>query len=103
MDKFFLLFKIFSGRKNYIIIEFFGVIFIYGGEIFDGRSREFVGEMFIFFRKFSFIFYRVGVLEVKRVGYVCGVVEDKIIFYGGFGGKNYVYGDIIYMFCFFDF
>lgn len=47
-----------------------------------------MGEMFIFSRKPSPTFYRVGVSEVKRAGHVCGVVEDKIILHGGFGGKK---------------
>lgn len=56
-----------------------------------------MGEMFIFSRKPSPTFYRVGVSEVKRAGHVCGVVEDKIILHGGFGGKNHVYGDTFYL------
>lgn len=86
-----------GGRKNHITIESSGAIFIHGGETFDGRSREPVGEMFIFSRKPSPTFYRVGMSEVKRAGHVCGVVGDKIILHGGFGGKNQVYGDTFYL------
>ena len=86
-----------GGRKNHIAIESPGALLIHGGETFDGRSREPVGEMYIFSRKPTPTFYKVGVSEVKRAGHVCGVVGDKIILHGGFGGKNQVYGNTFYL------
>lgn len=81
------------GRKNHITVESPGAILIHGGETFDGKSREPVGEMLIFARKPTPSFYKVGVSEVKRAGHVCGVVGDKILLHGGFGGKNHVYAE----------
>lgn len=39
-------------------------------------------------------FYKVGISKVEWVGYVCCVVQDRIFFYGGFSGKDFIYGDI---------
>ncbi|XP_062620735.1 kelch domain-containing protein 9-like [Saccostrea cucullata] len=86
-----------GGRKNHVSVDSPEAILIHGGETFDGKSREPVGEMFIFATKPSHTFYKVGVSEVKRAGHVCGVVGDNIILHGGFGGKKQVYGDTFFL------
>ncbi|XP_061181620.1 kelch domain-containing protein 9-like [Saccostrea echinata] len=86
-----------AGRKNHVSVVSPGAILIHGGETFDGRNREPVGEMLIFATKPCNTFYKVGVSEVKRAGHVCGVVGDEIILHGGFGGKKQLYGDTFFL------
>ena len=85
--------KLPGGRKHHIAVSGPGLLFIYGGETFDGRSREPVGEMYIITFKPEMTFYKVGVSDIGRAGAVCVVHGDEILLHGGFGGKNNVYGD----------
>ena len=82
-----------GGRKNHTAISGPGSVFIHGGETFDGRSREPVGEMYIYSEKPSPTFYKVGTSVIGRAGHVCGVVGDKIVMHGGTGGRTTVFGD----------
>lgn len=55
-----------------------------------GRCLYFLGNLVLFF-------IEQACQRLKGQGMCVVFVEDKIIFYGGFGGKNYVYGDIFYL------
>ncbi|KAK3087137.1 hypothetical protein FSP39_002188 [Pinctada imbricata] len=82
-----------GGRKNHIAIGGPGVLFLHGGETFDGRSREPVGEMFLYGEKPVLSFYKIGNSAVGRAGHVCAVKDDKILIHGGTGGRSTIYGN----------
>ncbi|XP_060063802.1 kelch domain-containing protein 9-like [Ylistrum balloti] len=87
--------KLPGGRKNHITINGTGVLFFHGGDTFDGRSRESVGEMFLITLKPTMQFYKLGESRVRRSGHICCIIGDKVILHGGLGGKNnsHVYSD----------
>ncbi|XP_033726935.1 kelch domain-containing protein 9-like [Pecten maximus] len=87
--------KLPGGRKNHVAIGGAGVLFIHGGDTFDGRSRESVGEMFLLTFKPTMQFYKLGDSSVRRCGHICCIIGDKVILHGGLGGKNncHVYSD----------
>ncbi|OWF39551.1 kelch domain-containing protein 9-like [Mizuhopecten yessoensis] len=80
--------KLPGGRKNHITISGPGIIFIHGGDTFDGRSRESVGEMFLVTFKPTMQFYKLGDSPVRRSGHICCIIGDKAFLHGGIGGKN---------------
>lgn len=81
-----------SGRKNHVTVTGQGALLIHGGETFDGKSKEPVGDMFILTAK-PIKMYKVGTTDINRAGHVCGTVDGKIILHGGVGKGNLVYGD----------
>ena len=82
------------GRKHHIGASGAGAILIHGGETFDGRSREPVGELFLLKVKPHITWYKLGTSAIGRAGHSCSVSHDKIIIHGGIGGKTgTVYGD----------
>ncbi|CAG2242702.1 unnamed protein product [Mytilus edulis] len=81
-----------SGRKNHVTVTGQGALLIHGGETFDGKSKEPVGDMFILTAK-PIKMYKVGTTDINREGHVCGTVDGKIILHGGVGKGNLVYGD----------
>ncbi|KAJ8322028.1 hypothetical protein KUTeg_000499 [Tegillarca granosa] len=91
------LLRIPGGRKNHIVVEGSGFLFIHGGLTFDGRIKEPVGDMFLMTNKPNINFYKIGVSRVGRAGHICCVTSDHILFHGGFGGKTTVYGDTRYL------
>lgn len=82
-----------SGRKNHVTIVGKGCMIIHGGETFDGRSREPVGEMFLVTTKPHLCYHKIGNSAVCRASHVCVNTGDRILFHGGIAGKNVVYGD----------
>lgn len=82
-----------NGRRNHVTIGGKGCLLIHGGETFDGRSRHPVGEMFLMTTKPEVRFYKIGTSPVARAGHVCVSTGDRILFHGGIGWKNVVYGD----------
>ncbi|XP_069106375.1 kelch domain-containing protein 9-like [Argopecten irradians] len=80
--------KLPGGRKNHVSISGTGVLLIHGGDTFDGRSRESVGEMFLLTFKPTMQFYKLGDSSVRRCGHVCCILGDRVILHGGLGGKN---------------
>lgn len=81
------------GRKHHVAMSGAGVIFIHGGETFDGRSRDPVGEMFLLATKPVMTWYNLGSSPVKRAGHICCVSEHYIIIHGGEGAKGVIYAD----------
>ncbi|KAL3887751.1 hypothetical protein ACJMK2_000144 [Sinanodonta woodiana] len=85
--------KLPCGRKNHIAVSGSDALFIHGGETFDGRSREPVGEMYIITTKPKINFYKVGNSKVGRAGHCCASSGDRVIIHGGIGMGNRVHGD----------
>ena len=82
-----------NGRKNHITISGKDCFFIHGGETFDGRYREAVGDMFLIKTMPQITFYYLGQSSVNRASHVCVSYGDRIFFHGGRGWKNVIYGD----------
>ncbi|KAL4217715.1 Kelch domain-containing protein 9 [Mactra antiquata] len=82
-----------SGRKNHTSFVCNSCIIVHGGETFDGRSREPVGEMFLISTKPHLTYHKIGNSSVCRASHVSINTGDRIIFHGGIAGKNVVYGD----------
>ena len=83
-----------GGRKHHVGTSGAGAIFVHGGETFDGRSREPVGEMYLMKTKPTITWYKLGVSATGRAGHSCSASNNKIVIHGGIGGKTgTVYGD----------
>ena len=88
--------KVPGGRKHHVGFGLMGtggsgngVVFVHGGETFDGRTREPVGEMYLMKVSSSGIaWYNLGVSPVGRAGHTCSVFREKIFIHGGIGGKS---------------
>ncbi|ESO86029.1 hypothetical protein LOTGIDRAFT_235620 [Lottia gigantea] len=77
-----------SGRKHHISLPVPGGLFLHGGETFDGKCREPVGDMYLMTVKPVGNFYKLGTSSVGRSGHVCLVYKDKVLLHGGISGKN---------------
>ncbi|XP_013409471.2 kelch domain-containing protein 9 [Lingula anatina] len=86
--------KLPCGRKHHIAAGGHGCIFIHGGDTFDGKSREPVGEMFLVRLESHVEWFKLGVSSLGREGHVCCVDKDTIFIHGGSGARNIVYGDL---------
>ena len=86
--------KIPGGRKHHISVAGAGVVLIYGGETFDGRSREPVGEMILMTIKPHMSWYRLGTVPEGRAGHVSIVTDKDIFIHGGEGARGVVYGTL---------
>lgn len=82
-----------NGRKNHVTFTGTGCMIIHGGETFDGRSREPVGEMFLVITKPHLSYYKIGNSSVGRASHVCINTGDRVIIHGGIAGKNVVHGE----------
>ena len=82
-----------NGRKNHIAIPGPSALLLHGGETFDGRSREPIGEMLLMVTKPHLSWYRLGNSKVSRANHVCCTDGERVIFHGGFAGKGVIYGD----------
>jgi hypothetical protein len=49
--------------KNHVTISGQGSVLIHGGETFDGKSREPIGDIYIMTMKPSISFFKVGVSD----------------------------------------
>ncbi len=77
-----------GGRKNHGTASGAGAIFVYGGDTFDGRCREPVGEMYLMKVKPTMTWYKLGVSPLGRTGHSVSVSGDYIVMHGGEGGKD---------------
>ena len=82
-----------GGRKNQIIVPGPDAMLMHGGETFDGRSREPVGEMFLMVTKPHLSWYKLGTSKVCRASHVCCSDGERVLFHGGIAGRGIVYGD----------
>lgn len=87
------LYKMPCGRKNHIAVPGPGVLFVHGGETFDGRSRDPVGEMLLLLFSPAPEFFTLGESRLGRAGHVCCTTDDAVIMHGGLGTKSQVFGD----------
>mgnify|MGYP000100230220 FL=1 len=81
------------GRKNHVAVSGKGCIFIHGGETFDGRSREPVGDMYLLTVKPHLQFHKLDNSQIARASHVCVSNGDVVMFHGGIAGKNVVHGE----------
>ncbi len=81
------------GRKHHVAVEGEGVVFIHGGETFDGRSRDPVAEIYLLATKPHMQWYKLGLGPVGRAGHTLATKDDVIIIHGGEGAKTTIYGD----------
>ena len=86
--------KLPCGRKNHITAVNERCILVHGGETFDGKSREPVGEMFLISLQSPTYFYKLDASPVGRAGHVSLVMRDKVLFHGGFSGRSCVHSDL---------
>ena len=82
-----------NGRKNHIVVPGHGALLLHGGETFDGRSREPVGEMYLLVTKPHIAWYKLGNSKVCRANHVCCSDGERVLFHGGIAGRGIVYGD----------
>ena len=83
-----------NGRKNHIAVGGYGFIMIHGGETFDGKNKQPVGEIYVFSTKKTMEAFKIGISCVARAGHACCCYGDKILIHGGISGKeNFVKGD----------
>ena len=83
-----------NGRKNHVAIPGTGALLLHGGETFDGRSREPVGELLLMVTKPHLSWYRLGNSCVSRANHVWCTDGERVIFHGGFAGRGVIYGDM---------
>lgn len=81
-----------AGRKHHIAVSGGGAIFIHGGETFDGRQREPVGDMYLFIKQ-SGQWFKLCTSSVGRAGHVCCCHGNKILIHGGEGGRSVIHSD----------
>ncbi|KAK6167640.1 hypothetical protein SNE40_021618 [Patella caerulea] len=88
-DKLKALPKFPGGRRHHISLAVPGGLFLHGGETFDGKCREPVGDMYLMTTKPVGNFYKLGTSSVGRSGHICLCYENRVILHGGIAGKNY--------------
>lgn len=81
------------GRKHHISIVGKDCIVMHGGEVFNGKSRTPVADMLLMIAKPEPSFYKIGNSAVARAAHVCVNIGDRVIFHGGVGWNNVIYGD----------
>ena len=77
------------GRKHHIAVAGREALLIHGGETFDGKSREPVGEVFLLTFKPHMSWYKVDVIA-GRAGHVGIAYGDSLIIHGGEEGRSSV-------------
>lgn len=82
-----------GGRKHHIAIEGPSTVLIHGGETFRGQNSQPVGDILLMTNTPNINFYKVGTSKVERAGHACCVAQDRILFHGGFSGKDLIHGD----------
>ena len=81
------------GRKHHIAVasgSHGGALLIHGGETFDGKSREPVGELYLLTFKPTMTWYKLGITDFGRTGHVCGSHAGSLVIHGGEGAKGVV-------------
>ena len=81
------------GRKQHVSLAGSGSVFIHGGETFDGRSRDPVGEMYLITFKPDTQWYKLGDSGRGRAGHMCCAGGDKVVLHGGEGAKGVIHSD----------
>lgn len=81
-----------GGRKNHSTVALGPSIFIYGGETFDGRSKEPVSEMYMIDEQNLLSWKSLGKANIGRSGHACFMTSDSVYIHGGIGEGNCVTG-----------
>ncbi|KAK2184685.1 hypothetical protein NP493_257g03054 [Ridgeia piscesae] len=81
-----------GGRKHHVAVSGGGVIFIHGGDTFDGRQREPVGDMFLYIKQ-SGQWFKLCTSSIGRAGHVCCCHGNRIMIHGGEGGRSVIHSD----------
>ncbi|XP_067937088.1 kelch domain-containing protein 9-like [Watersipora subatra] len=77
-------------RKNHSATMVNDFCFVFGGETFDGRSKEPVSELYIIDCTQNFSWKYLGNIGVGRAGHVAFLFNNGILVHGGIGEKNQV-------------
>ena len=77
-----------GGRKQHVGVDGGSGVLIHGGETFDGKVREPVGDMFLLALKPHIQWYNLGNSGIGRAGHVMCASTDKVVIHGGFTGKS---------------
>ena len=80
--------KLPGGRKNHSAVVLGDYVLVFGGETFDGRSKEPVSEAFLVDCKSSFAWKSIGKLNIGRAGHACIYTDEGVILHGGSGEHN---------------
>lgn len=86
--------KLPCGRKSHISACGDNCILIHGGETFDGKSHEPVGDMFLISFKPTTKIFKLNSSNLKRAGHICVSLPDRVIFHGGKSGKSTINSDL---------
>lgn len=68
-------------------------MFVYGGETFDGRSKEPVSDIYLLNKTKGISWHQLGASNIGRAGHVTAVISGQIVIHGGVGKGNMVFGD----------
>lgn len=86
--------KVPCGRKQHAAVSDNDVIVIHGGDTFDGRSREPVGDLYLVEVRPHVTWRPLTSHEViPRAGHVMVADSERVVMHGGAGAKGVVYGD----------
>ena len=81
-----------GGRKHHVAVSGGGAVFIHGGDTFDGRHREPVGDMFLFVRHTGH-WFKLCTSSVGRAGHMCCCQGGNILIHGGEGSRGVIHSD----------
>lgn len=82
--------KLPGGRKNHSALAADNLILVYGGETFDGRSKEPVSDIYIIDIQNSYSWKHLGKTGIGRAGHICVLHNNAVIIHGGVGEGNKV-------------
>ena len=85
------------GRKHHVAVPGRKIVLLYGGETFDGRSHDPVGEMIVIQLSSTPQFYSLGTSRLCRSGHACIVTDDAVIMHGGLGKRSDISGAAYYL------
>lgn len=77
-------------RKNHSATVLGHYILIFGGETFDGKSKEPVQEIYIIDSKENYSWKYLGKTSLGRAGHIAAAFDNSIVIHGGVGEKNVV-------------
>ena len=82
--------KLPGGRKHHSATVLGNNILVFGGETFDGKSKEPVSEMYLIDSKDSFSWKSLGKAAIGRSGHVAVAFNNGVVIHGGVGERNLV-------------
>ncbi|CAL1536477.1 unnamed protein product [Lymnaea stagnalis] len=82
------------GRRHHISAVGSNCILIHGGETFDGKSHDPVGDMFMISLKPLTNFYQLDCSSLQRAGHTAIVTSERVLVHGGRSGKSTIHSDL---------